>query len=138
MKRREKFWEVKGYPNIHDVTLFAAIGLDVTADLTPPTDLYIEVLFTFLKCPSRRHDVSLQVRVLEDFGEIYTANGNAPLSHTYTHTHTHSSYTDTHAYADRSIRFSEGVVNLEKNTTHFLPRSDVEGLIRRGILEHLV
>jgi hypothetical protein len=69
-----------------------AAGLDVTADPTPPMDLFIEVESS-LSPPSLTHthsnfhisnqsfsfpflsDACHQVRVLEDYGEIYTANG---------------------------------------------------------------
>jgi len=60
--------------------------LDLTADQQPPKDLCIEV------------------RVLEDCGELVTENGT---------------------------------VNLEAHTTHYLPRSDVEHLVRQGKLQHL-
>lgn len=63
------------------------LQLDLTIDLQqPPKDLYIEV------------------RVLQNYGEIMTESG---------------------------------VVVLQKNTTHFLPRTDVEPLIRQGILQHI-
>lgn len=62
------------------------IDLELLQDKNPPKDLLIEV------------------RVLQDAGEITTENG---------------------------------VVNLEKNTQHFLPRSECEMLIRQGYLEHL-
>lgn len=68
-------------------TYMQEIGLDLASDLAPPKELYIEV------------------RVLEDVGEIAT---------------------------------EEGSVNLEKDTQHFLRRSDVEPLIRQGMLEHIV
>jgi hypothetical protein len=32
---------------------------------------------------------------------------------------------------------AQGPVSLEKGTTHFLRRSDVEGLIKQGYLEHI-
>mmetsp|Transcript_7899 Transcript_7899/g.24771 ORF Transcript_7899/g.24771 Transcript_7899/m.24771 type:complete len:199 (-) Transcript_7899:58-654(-) len=60
--------------------------LDLTADMKPPKDLYVEV------------------RVMKDCGEIVTATGT---------------------------------VHLEMNTTHFLPRSDVEHLIRQGFLRQI-
>jgi len=55
-------------------------------DQQPPKNLYIEV------------------RVLEDCGEILTESGS---------------------------------INLERNTTHFLRRSDVEHLVRQGMLEEV-
>eukprot|EP00041_Stephanoeca_diplocostata_P026370 m.709869 g.709869 ORF g.709869 m.709869 type:complete len:192 (-) comp22948_c0_seq2:2795-3370(-) len=64
-----------------------AIDLDLTTDLLPPKELYIEV------------------RCLVDVGEIVT---------------------------------EEGTVNLEKDSQHFLRRSDVETLVRQGVLEHIV
>ncbi len=60
--------------------------LDLTTDLHPPKDLFIEV------------------RVLQDCGEIMTDNG---------------------------------AVTLEKNSTHFLRRTDVEPFIRQGMLAQL-
>eukprot|EP00039_Didymoeca_costata_P015117 m.252775 g.252775 ORF g.252775 m.252775 type:complete len:196 (+) comp16157_c0_seq9:149-736(+) len=63
-----------------------AVGVDVSADLHPPKDLFIEV------------------RCLEDVGEIMTENG---------------------------------AIMLEKDTQHFLRRSDIEPLIRQGILKHV-
>jgi hypothetical protein len=32
----------------------------------------------------------------------------------------------------------EGKINLQKGTTHFLKRSDVEALVRQGIVEHIM
>ncbi|KAF0691390.1 Aste57867_17357 [Aphanomyces stellatus] len=61
----------------------SAFKIDLSADLQPPKDLYIEV------------------RVVKDCGEIYTENGP---------------------------------VQLQVNSTHFLRRADVEGLIRQGML----
>ena len=63
-----------------------AIGMDLTSDLTPPKELCVEV------------------RVVEDCGEIMTDNGE---------------------------------VHLERGTTHFLRRADVEHLIRQGKLQQL-
>eukprot|EP00736_Rhodelphis_marinus_P005343 Rmarinus@m.26569 len=63
------------------------VNLDLTADLDPPKDLYI------------------QVRVLESCGTIQTTSGP---------------------------------VTLQAGTTHFLPRSDVEHLIRSGMVAHVV
>ena len=62
------------------------LQMDLTADLQPPKDLYIEV------------------RVEKDCGEIFT---------------------------------DSGAVTLERGTTHYLRRSDVEHLIRQGFLRAL-
>ena len=62
------------------------VELDLTADLTPPRNLLIEV------------------RALVDCGETFTDNG---------------------------------LVRLDKGSSHLLRRSDVEYLIRQGKLEHL-
>ena len=35
------------------------------------------------------------------------------------------------------IATESGTVRLERNSQHFLLRTDVEGLIRQGILEHI-
>ncbi|KAJ8904446.1 hypothetical protein NDN08_000964 [Rhodosorus marinus] len=64
-----------------------SVGLDLTAELQPPKDLYIEV------------------RVLKDCGSILT---------------------------------DSGTVNLKSGTAHFLPRVDVEHLVRQGALEHVI
>ena len=64
-----------------------AVGMDLSTDLHPPKELYIEV------------------RCLEDIGEIAT---------------------------------EEGTINLEKDSQHFVRRSDVEPLIRQGLLHHIV
>lgn len=32
----------------------------------------------------------------------------------------------------------EGTINLQKGTTHFLKRSDVESLVRQGVVEHIL
>jgi GINS complex subunit 1 len=32
----------------------------------------------------------------------------------------------------------EGTINLQKGTTHFLKRSDVESLVRQGVVEHVL
>jgi len=60
------------------------IDINLAADQNPPKQLFVEV------------------RALQDYGEVLT---------------------DT------------GVVNLKKNTVHFLRRSDAELLIRQGVLE---
>lgn len=60
--------------------------ISIVQDLQPPKSLYIEV------------------RVLQDYGEILT---------------------------------DSGTVNLEKNTTHFLRRSDVEHLICQNVLKQI-
>ncbi|CAK4691659.1 unnamed protein product [Aphanomyces euteiches] len=64
----------------------SAFKIDLSADIQPPKDLYI------------------QVRVLKDCGEIYTENGP---------------------------------VQLTANSTHFLRRTDVESLIRQGMLAQI-
>jgi hypothetical protein len=35
------------------------------------------------------------------------------------------------------VTSSGNTINLKANTTHYLRRSDVETLIRQGVLEHL-
>eukprot|EP00040_Diaphanoeca_grandis_P029743 m.174832 g.174832 ORF g.174832 m.174832 type:complete len:192 (-) comp31786_c1_seq3:437-1012(-) len=67
-------------------TYMQSVGLDLCSDSLPPKDLYIEV------------------RVLEDLGEIAT---------------------------------EEGFITLEKDSQHFLRRSDVEALIKQGSLQHV-
>ena len=59
-------------------------GFDLTANMFPPHDLYVEVVAT------------------EDYGEIVTTSGT---------------------------------VNLEKNSIHYLKLSDIEYLIRQGVLK---
>ena len=63
-----------------------ATGVDLTTDVQPPKELFIEV------------------RCLQDYGEYQTENGT---------------------------------VNLQENCQYFLPRTDVEQLVRRGILAHV-
>ncbi|CAN0197061.1 unnamed protein product, partial [Hapterophycus canaliculatus] len=62
------------------------LNLDLTADLQPPKELHVEV------------------RVLNDCGEIMT---------------------------------DHGCVKLDRGTTHLLRRSDVEHLVRQGLLQEL-
>jgi GINS complex subunit 1 len=56
-------------------------------DVSPPKELMVEI------------------RVLQDCGEIFT---------------------------------DSGPVNLERNTTHYLKRSDIESFIRQGLVEQVV
>jgi len=88
LKRRISAEEQQYFEN-YDALLgnyMRSMDLDLTADQQPPKNLYIEV------------------RVLEDCGEILTESGS---------------------------------INLERNTTHFLRRSDVEHLVRQGMLEEV-
>ncbi|KNC51977.1 DNA replication complex GINS protein PSF1 [Thecamonas trahens ATCC 50062] len=64
------------------------VDLNLTEDLTPPKDLFIEV------------------RVVQDAGTIITEAGDE--------------------------------LTLTRNSTHYLRRSDVEHLIRQGVVEHIV
>ena len=59
-------------------------GFDLTVDLSPPKDLFVEV------------------RVVQDLGDFYLPES--------------------------------GVVNLQKNTTHLLRKSECENLIKRGVV----
>lgn len=77
----------KGY-DVNVLEYMNSLKVDLNTDLEPPKELYIEI------------------RVLEDCGEIYTSNGI--------------------------------LLTLKKNTNHFVRRCDVEGLIRLGMVEHIV
>ncbi|CAM9243981.1 unnamed protein product [Scytosiphon promiscuus] len=71
---------------VHLPSLPQGLNLDLTADLQPPKELHVEV------------------RVLDDCGEIMT---------------------------------DHGCVKLDRGTTHLLRRSDVEHLVRQGLLQEL-
>ena len=62
-------------------------GLDLTVDLTPPKELFIEV------------------RVKKDYGKVLLPES--------------------------------GEVHLQKGTTHLLRRSEVDGLIKKGIMDEV-
>jgi GINS complex subunit 1 len=73
--------------NKNPTTYQKKVGIDLSADLHPPKELFI------------------QVRCLKEHGEIFTENGS---------------------------------IKLEKGTQHFVRRSDVELLIRQGVLQHIL
>jgi len=68
-------------------TYMENLGLDLSAHLQPPKELFI------------------QVRCIQDVGEIMTENG---------------------------------FMKLDKDSQHFVRRSDVEPFIRQGLLEHII
>ena len=63
-------------------------GIDLTVDLTPPKELFIEV------------------RIKKDYGKVLLPES--------------------------------GEVHLQKGTTHLLKRSEVDGLIKKGIMDEVV
>ena len=63
-------------------------GIDLTVDLTPPKELYIEV------------------RVKKDYGEVLLPES--------------------------------GAIHLQKGSVHLLKRSEVDGLIKKGIMDEVV
>eukprot|EP00516_Mucochytrium_quahogii_P008908 CAMPEP_0203766582 /NCGR_PEP_ID=MMETSP0099_2-20121227/502_1 /ASSEMBLY_ACC=CAM_ASM_000209 /TAXON_ID=96639 /ORGANISM=" , Strain NY0313808BC1" /LENGTH=199 /DNA_ID=CAMNT_0050662957 /DNA_START=39 /DNA_END=638 /DNA_ORIENTATION=- len=89
MKRKVSAEEGRFFDSYDDILqryMRRTVDVDLTSDMQPPKNLFIEV------------------RVLEDCGEVLTDSGS---------------------------------INLAKNTTHYLRRSDVEHLIRQGMLKQI-
>ena len=73
--------------NTYNKSIHSGLSLDLTVDMTPPKELFIEV------------------RVNQDYGTV--------------------------------VLPESGAVNLAKGTTHLLRRTEVEHLIKRGILDQV-
>lgn len=103
------------------------LNLDLTADLQPPKELHVEV------------------RVLNDCGEIMTdhvssrqASSDVPLQADSFPLSAHLLVREMFKYLlSRRWSLLQGSVKLDRGTTHLLRRSDVEHLVRQGLLQEL-
>lgn len=115
-----------------------SVGINITADQTPPKDLMIQV--RVLKV--RRAPQGFSARVCLCLPVCLSA---CPFSRAlqyrhFDHTQTHKSILSfllTLYQPIGEIMFDDGPVDLELNTHHFLRRRDCELLIRQGLLEQV-